>query len=227
MRFNQIITSLIIAAPIALACAPAAMAVESVPIEDLPDAVRQTAEASVEGLRLTAAEVYTEAGVTFYDIDGTVDGRHYNMEILADGRMLELERAMPVSEVPALVRTTAINRLPGLQLTGAEPYLEDGEEAFELEGTIDGVTYDIEVTASGAIVDIQQTVPLASLPANVREAIERALPGIALLEAERGVDDEAHIYAAEGIAYQRTYEVTVNDRGEILEIEIEHDLNEE
>jgi len=70
-------------------------------------------------------------------------------------------------------------------------------------------------------------VPLNSLPDAVRVAVRRAVPGILLLEAERGVDGTADVFAVEGIASSRTYEVTLNERGEVIGIEVEHDLANE
>ena len=193
-------------------------------VQDLPDPVKATAMASVDGLNITSVEKFSEADITFYDILGDADGEIWDMEILDNGRLLELERAMLVEDLPELVSGAALARFDGGTIKGAEPYQEDGIWFYEIEVQHAAHTYDIEVDQSGRIHGIQRAVPLGSLPNAVRDAVERAVPGIVLLEAERGVDEEAGVFAVEGITPSRTYEVTLNERGEVLGIEVEHDL---
>jgi hypothetical protein len=195
--------------------------------EALPEAVLSTAKETVPGFQITLAEEIVVGEIIFYNLVGTADEKIWDMEILADGRMLEVEQAMEVSDLPEVVSGAALERLPGAILTHAEPYEEDGMMFYELEATLAGVTYDIEVDETGQIHDIQQAVEMESLPETVRTAVKNALPGVVLLEVERGVGEEASIFAVEGIAFNRTYEVTLNERGELLELAIEHDLNPE
>jgi hypothetical protein len=191
---------------------------------DLPNAVRATAMASVDGLKITSVEKFSESGITFYDILGEANGEIWDIEILEDGRMLELERAMLVEDLPKLVSSAALRRFNGGTITSAEPYQENGIWFYELEVEHAAHTYDVEIDESGVIHVIQQAVPLATLPVAVRHAAERAVPGVVLLEAERGVDNEAGVFAVEGITSQRTYEVRVSANGEVLGVEVEHDL---
>jgi len=191
---------------------------------ELPAAVRATAMASVDGLEITSVETFSEGGVTFYDILGEANGQIWDMEILEGGRMLELERAMRVEDLPTSVSEAVLQRFDSGTITGAEPYQENGIWFYELEVEDAGHTYDVEVDESGVMYGIQQAVPLATLPVAVRNAAERAVPGVVLLEAERGVDDEAGVFTVEGIASLRTYEVTVSANGEVLGVVVEHDL---
>lgn len=191
---------------------------------DLPDAVNATAMASVDGLKITSVEKFSEADITFYDILGEANGEIWDMEILEDGRMLELERAMLIEDLPQPVSEAALQRFDGGTITGAEPYQENGTWFYELEVDHAARSYDIEIDESGVIHAIQQAVPLATLPAAVRNAAEQAVPGIVLLEAERGVDEEAGVFAVEGIASRRTYELRISASGAVLGIEVEHDL---
>ncbi len=200
-------------------------AVKEINPEDLPEAVRITAQKTVPGLELTLAEKINAGDIVYFNLVGKADGTMWDMEILSDGRMLEVEKAMKVADLPRLVHNAAMIRLPGSTLTHAEPYEEDGKMFYELEAKLNGTLYDIEVDETGNIHDIQQAVELENLPKPVKTAIKRALPGVVLLEAERGVDEESSLYAVEGIAFGRTYEIRVNKDGELLGLEIEHDLN--
>ncbi|MEM1164887.1 MAG: PepSY domain-containing protein [Planctomycetota bacterium] len=194
---------------------------------DLPAPVKATAMASVDGLHITSVEKFTEAGITFYDILGEADGTIWDMEILEDGRMLELEQAMRVNDLPETVREATLARFDGGTITGAEPYQENGTRLYELEVEHATHTYDVEIDEAGRIYSVQQAVPLDSLPGAVRNAVKRAVPGIVLLEAERGVGEEVGVFAVEGIASTRTYEVTLNEHGQVLGLDVEHDLASE
>lgn len=192
--------------------------------KDLPGPVKATAMESVDGLKITSVEEFSEGGITFYDILGEANGAIWDMEILEDGRMLELERAMLVEDLPRSVMEAALQRFEGGTITGAEPYQQDGIWFYELEVEHAAHTYDVEVDESGVIHEVQQAVPLITLPVAVRHAADRAVPGIVLLEAERGVDEAAGVFAVEGIASRRTYEVRISANGEVLSTEVEHDL---
>jgi uncharacterized protein YpmB len=63
------------------------------------------------------------------------------------------------------------------------------------------------------------TVPLASVPAAARKAVEKAVPGIKLKEASKAEDDGKVIYELAGAdAKGREVAVEVTDKGEVLSI---------
>ncbi len=64
---------------------------QSIPLADVPAAAIAAAEAAVEGLQITAAEVEVERGQTVYELEGTADGTEYEVEVTADGQVLEVE----------------------------------------------------------------------------------------------------------------------------------------
>ncbi len=64
---------------------------QSTPLADVPAAAIAAAEAAVEGLQITSAEVEVERGQTVYELEGSVDGTEYEVEVTADGRVLEVE----------------------------------------------------------------------------------------------------------------------------------------
>jgi hypothetical protein len=62
---------------------------------------------------------------------------------------------VPLSEVPAEVMEAANESVPGGEVTGAEKEVEDGVLLYEIEKIVDGVEYEIEVTADGAVMEIE------------------------------------------------------------------------
>jgi hypothetical protein len=63
-----------------------------VALSDVPDAVKQAALAAVPGLVLTGAERETENGVIVYSLEGTANGKNYEVEVSAAGQVLETEQ---------------------------------------------------------------------------------------------------------------------------------------
>ena len=76
--------SLVLAASIA--CAD-----EEIDLSEVPTAAMEAAMAAVEGIRITEAEVEVEDGQTVYELEGKANGVEYEIEVSADGKVLEVE----------------------------------------------------------------------------------------------------------------------------------------
>jgi hypothetical protein len=68
----------------------------------------------------------------------------------------EDEREIPLSDVPAAARAAAEGAVPGIRLTEAEVEEEQGHLVYELEGVLDGKEYEIEVTAEGEVLEVEE-----------------------------------------------------------------------
>lgn len=64
---------------------------EEVALDKLPAAVRAAAEKAVPGIVLQEADRETEDGTVVYDVEGEANGKEYELEITADGKVLEVE----------------------------------------------------------------------------------------------------------------------------------------
>lgn len=64
---------------------------ESVPLSAVPAAVIEAAQAAVQGLQVSSAEMETEGGQIVYELEGTAAGVDYEIEVTADGQVLEVE----------------------------------------------------------------------------------------------------------------------------------------
>jgi hypothetical protein len=69
----------------------------------------------------------------------------------------------------------------------------------------------------------ESSIAIADLPANIRDAAEKAVPGIVLEEAEVEREDGVEIYEVEGSANGKEYEIEMDSSGQVLEIEEEID----
>jgi hypothetical protein len=80
----------------------------------------------------------------------TATARH-DVNVAGDG-----EEEIPLDKVPAAVKDAAIAAVPGLKLVEAEKEIENGTVVYNLEGTVNGVEYEIEVTADGKVTEIEK-----------------------------------------------------------------------
>ena len=62
-----------------------------VPVDELPDIIKQAVEASVPGGKITEAELEMEDGQQVYEVTVEKDGQEFEVEVSKDGEVLEVE----------------------------------------------------------------------------------------------------------------------------------------
>ena len=62
-----------------------------VALSDVPEAVLAAARKAVPGIKISSVEQETEGGEVIYDVEGVVDGKEYEVEVSATGKVLEIE----------------------------------------------------------------------------------------------------------------------------------------
>ena len=70
--------------------------------------------------------------------------------------MLDDEKEIPLSQVPAAAMEAAENAVENITITEAEVEEEDGQMVYDLEGIADGIEYEIEVTTDGKVLEVEQ-----------------------------------------------------------------------
>ncbi len=60
-------------------------------LDEVSDAIKNAALAAVPGLVLTGAEKETEEGTLIYCLEGTANGEACEVEVTADGKVVEIE----------------------------------------------------------------------------------------------------------------------------------------
>ena len=68
----------------------------------------------------------------------------------------EGEEDVPLADVPAAVMQAAAGAVEGVKITEAEVEMEDGKKIYELEGTANGVEYEIEVSEDGEVLSVEE-----------------------------------------------------------------------
>jgi uncharacterized membrane protein YkoI len=65
---------------------------KEIALSQVPREAVTAAQHAVEGIRLTEAEVEEEDGCTVYVLEGMANGTEYEIEVTADGKVLEVEQ---------------------------------------------------------------------------------------------------------------------------------------
>jgi hypothetical protein len=147
------------------------------------------------------------------------------------------DEKVPLSDVPDTVLKAADEAVPGGEITAAEREVEDGQVTYDIEKVVDGVEYEIEVTADGVVKEVEkedgedddadddegedEEVALSDVPAKVIEAANNAVPGGEIEEVEKETEDGVVIYEVEKVVDGVEYEIEVTADGIVKEIEEE------
>ena len=62
-----------------------------VPVDELPDNIKDAVESAVPGGEITEAELETEDGEQVYEVTVEKDGKEFEVEVSKDGEVLEVE----------------------------------------------------------------------------------------------------------------------------------------
>ena len=133
--------------------------------------------------------------------------------LIATARPQDSEKKVKMSDLPEAVRKTVQERSKGATIRGLSKEVEDGKTFYEVELKVNGHNKDMLVDASGAVVEIEETVALSSLPAAVKATI--------LKSAGKG-----KITSVESITKNNTleaYEAHVTKAGKKSEIKVAPD----
>lgn len=120
-------------------------------MEEVPQAVMEAAQAEAEraGAELTAAAMDDDA----YELSGTLEnGMGFEVDVLEDGTVDEIEEEIEMSEVPEAVTATLEENLSGFEPSYIERSTREGgaQIVYEFEGTHEGTEIDVEINEDGS-----------------------------------------------------------------------------
>ena len=94
------------------------------------------------------------------------------------------ERKLSRSQLPAAVAVTVDRETRGSTVIGFSTERERGKTVYEAETEINGHTRDLQIDAHGSLAEVEEEVPLASLPENVRAGLLAKAEGANLIKVE-------------------------------------------
>jgi uncharacterized membrane protein YkoI len=162
-------------------------------LEQVPPAVRATIEREAAGARITEIELETRNGNSVYEAEFIQDGHEVEIRIAPDGTLLGRETEDPdddeddlkIADVPEPARSALLKLAAGATITGVERERVAQVVVYGAAWTVNDVQHEAEVTADGTLVELEETVPMDTLPPAVQKAVDKHFAGKAGLVVER------------------------------------------
>jgi len=132
---------------------------KNVPLDQVPPAVRATADKTVPGVKWEKAETETEQGQAVYELKGRdSSNREVEVEVTPEGTLVEAETEIPLEEVPIVVREALKARLPNFKPEEIESVSKGiGPSGFEFEGRGErNKKIEVFISADGSQVTVEE-----------------------------------------------------------------------
>ena len=126
----------------------------------------------------------------------------------------EKEVKVKMKDLPAAVRKTVQEQLRDASLRGLSREVEDGKIFYEASLNVGGHAKDVLVDESGAVVAVEEQVPMSSLPPAAREALQKQFAGGKLVTVESITrNNTVAAYEAHVRKGKQTIEIKVTPNG--------------
>ncbi len=94
------------------------------------------------------------------------------------------DQPVKMADLPPAVQAMVKELSKGAKLRGLSKEVQNGRTLYEAETIVNGHGKDFELDSTGAVVEVEDEVPLASLPEAARTAIEKGAGGGKVLKVE-------------------------------------------
>jgi len=96
----------------------------------------------------------------------------------------EGEKKESISSLPAAIKTAFTQAYPSATIKGVSTEKEDGKVVWEVESMDGAQGRDLLYSPDGQLIEVEEAINAATLPAAVRDAVAKAAPGAPILKAE-------------------------------------------
>ena len=128
-------TFLVLLTTIAISVLPAAAA-KSLQVKDLPATVQKTVQETLKGAEIKNISKEVEKGVTQYEVETMLNGKHRDFEVDAKGKLLVVEEEADIAAIPAAARAAIEKKVAGGKLVKVETVDKgDGVTLYEASFT--------------------------------------------------------------------------------------------
>lgn len=126
-----------------------------------------------------------------------------------------------LSEVPLPARMTIERLIAGGEIRKLEKEEVGGDVIYDVEATVAGKDVEYDVASDGTVLSAEESVPYASLPGEVRAAVEEYFGSAAGLKAFTESEGSETFYEVEGRKGNAAITLKLTDAGRIVEEEQE------
>jgi uncharacterized membrane protein YkoI len=126
------------------------------------------------------------------------------------------EKAVNMKDLPAAVQRTVQEQSKGATIRGLSKEVERGKTVYEVEMKVKGHGKDVTIDASGEVIEVEEEVPLESLPGAARVAIEKAAGSGQITKVERVTGGKQAAYEAHLRRDGKRSEIKIGDDGRLV-----------
>ena len=163
---------------------------------------------------IACASKLPKEAVELYDM-GKPDG-WMEIEANRDGKIIEMETDIEISQLPAVVLEAAKKMLPGGLVTGAEKEIVGKTHAYEVKMRKSGVGYEFVFTPEGKLVESEKEISRSDAPKGVVEAGLAAVPGSTFKSVEVIERDGKKTYHVKSTLKGAQYKMVVSPDGKVI-----------
>jgi hypothetical protein len=125
----------------------------------------------------------------------------------------EIEKPVKMKDLPAAVQTTVREQSKGATIRGLSMEVENGQTFYEVSLRVRGHGKDVLIDPDGKVVEVEEQVPLNSLPPAAKNEIVKQAGKGRILIVESITKDNAIV----------AYEAHIRTAGKISEIKVTPD----
>ena len=119
-------------------------------LKDLPVEAQKTIQAESKGGEIKSISKETEKGITQYEVETMLDGKHRDFNVDAKGKVLLVEEETTLDAIPAAAKTAILKKIGTGKLVTVELFIRGGETMYEAAyTTARGKKLEVLVKADG------------------------------------------------------------------------------
>lgn len=112
-------------------CGISAMAQKKLTLKDLPPAVQTTVQQNLKGGEIKNIAKETEAGVTQYEIESVLYGKHRDFNVDTKGGLVVMEEETSIDSIPAAAKAGIMKKVGTGKLGMVEILTKGGNTLYE------------------------------------------------------------------------------------------------
>ena len=114
------------------------MAAKSLAVKDLPAAVQKTVQEQAQGAEIKNISKETEKGVTQYEVETIVNGKHRDFNVDTKGALVEVEEETSIDSIPAPAKAAILKKVGDGKLGMVETMTKGSATMYEAAYTTKG-----------------------------------------------------------------------------------------
>jgi hypothetical protein len=136
------------------------------------------------------------------------------------GSAFAQERKLKRSELPAAVEKTVVEQSKGATIRGFSEEKENGQTTFEVEMVVNGRSKDVQMDATGVVIEVEEEVNMDALSAEIKAGLQAKAGKGKITKIESITKkDKLVAYEAQVVTNGKKSEVQVGPDGKPLDHE--------